>query len=263
MEKQQQNIRSWDDLIFENRNKAYGAYTIRQSYDEAVIKGLATTIGIAAAIIVVAGFIGGNKIIEKVIAVSPTINIGPPPKIQTETVVPAQRIEPVKRVNPNLAVQVVTTPDPVKPDPQPSTASTGTQGTTDGTTGTDTGTSGGADTGTDLGTVPVKNNEPFIHVEVMPTYKGGMEGMMKTLKKNMRYPASARRMGKEGTVFVEFVVTEFGDIENIKVVKGFDLDCDKEAVRIVGKLTEWNPGMQNKMEVNVKLVLPIKFKLEQ
>jgi protein TonB len=262
MEKQDQNIRSWDDLIFENRNKAYGAYAIRQEYSKGVTTGLLTGIGILISIFVVAGFINDNSSIlpkttdDGIICVLPVAPNIIPVEVKKSTVLPF-------KTKVNFPPVATTAPDPVEPNTEPVTTSSGTEGTPDGTATTDTGTSGGVDTGSDLGTVPVKSNKPFIHVEVMPAYKGGLEGMIRTLKRNMKYPASARRMGKEGTVFVEFVVSEFGEVTDAKVIKGFDLDCDKEAVRMVEKLTEWTPGLQNKIAVNVKMVLPVKFKLEQ
>jgi protein TonB len=263
MEKQDQNIRSWDDLIFENRNKEYGAYALRQDYSARLLKGVITSIGFAVAIFVVAGFINGKSVLPTKLPGDLIFEPGTPPNIKADIIPSAPREKPARNINRELPPQVVTTPDPVEPKPEPASTSTGTEGTTDGTATPDTGTSGSFSTGTDLGTVDVKSNEPFIHVEIMPVYKGGMEGMMKTLKKNMRYPASARRMGKEGTVYVEFVVSDEGEIINTKVIRGFDVDCDKEAVRMVEKLTEWTPGLQNKIAVNVRMVLPIKFKLEQ
>ncbi len=262
MEKQNQNIRSWDDLIFENRNKAYGAYALRQDYSNGLIRGLLTSLGLAVAIFLVADFINGGQVIKEITKEVPVFTPGTPPNIKADIIPQKPRTEPVRSVNRELPPQVVVT-EPVEPTPEPATTSTGTEGTPDGTGTTDTGTSGGVSNGTDSGTVAVKSNEPFIHVEVMPVYKGGFEGMMKTLKKNMRYPRSAQQMGKEGTVFVEFIVSDEGVLRDIKVLRGFDRDCDKEAVRMVEKLTEWTPGLQNKMAVNVKMVLPIKFKIEQ
>lgn len=263
MEKQNENIRSWDDLIFENRNKAYGAYAIRQSYQNGAIKGVITSIGFAVAIFIVAGFINGKSVLPTKIPDGTIFEPGTPPDIKADIIPSSPKEKPIRNINREIPPQVVTTPDPVEPKPEPATTSTGTEATPDGVVGTDTGTSSGVDTGTGLGTVAVKSNKPFIHVEVMPEYKGGLKGMIKTLEKNMRYPASARRMGKEGIVYVEFVVSDEGDVVDVKVIKGFDLDCDKEAVRMVEKLIEWRPGFQNKMAVNVKMVLPIKFKLEQ
>lgn len=264
METQQQNIRSWDDLIFENRNKAYGAYAIRQSYDKGLVKGLFTSIGLAVAIFVIGDFINGGKIIEDVAKKTTLLILDPPPNVVPDVIQQKQQLQRVTHVNRNLTPIAVTTPyPPVNPDPEPQTTSIGTEGTSDGSATTDTGTSGGVDTGTEEGSGIVAAPTVFTHAQVMPAYKGGMEGMVKTLKKNMRYPRSAQQMGKEGTVFIEFVVNDEGDIQDVKVIRGFDLDCDKEAVRMVEKLTEWTPGLQNKMVVNVKMVLPIKFQIEQ
>lgn len=262
MENQEQKIRSWDDLIFENRNKAYGAYAMRQGYSNELLKGALTGIGILISILIVAGITGrSSDILSPLDQAGPTIDFYDKP-----IVIPIDQpksSQPVKRTaSVNLPPVATTEPDPVEPDPQPATSSTGTEGTEDATAGLDTGATG-IDTGTEGNTTVAPPSKPFIHVEVMPAYKGGMEGMIKTLKKNMRYPASARRMGKEGTVYVEFVVSDEGEVKDVKILRGFDLDCDKEAVRLVEKLTEWTPGLQNKMAVNVKMVLPIKFQLEK
>lgn len=261
MENQEQNIRSWDDLIFENRNKAYGAYALRQDYSTGLIKGVFTSIGIAVAVLIVAGFSNTQEIIKDLPPLSGPVEFKEKPKILAD-VVPVKRSEPVRRTNPVFPPVATTEPDPIEPDPEPAQATTGsTEGTTEGTDKTDTGTPTGSDTETEV----VAPSQPafFSHAEVMPAYVGGMERMMKTLRKHMRYPNSAKTMGKEGTVYVEFIVSSLGEIRNVKVVRGFDKDCDKEAVRIVEKLTEWTPGLQNKMAVNVKLVLPIKFQLDQ
>lgn len=262
MEKQNQNIRSWDDLIFENRNKAYGAYTLRQDYSNGLLKGLLISIGFATAILGTIGTLNGSKVIEH-IKPDIFIDFSSKPKIKNDIILQPQPKQPQRQLNQNVTPVAVVKPDPLEPTPTSATTSTGTEGTIDGSAGSETGTTGNTDTGATLGTVAIKSNEPFIRVEIMPEYRGGLKGMIKTLQKNQRYPASARRMGKEGTVYVEFVVSDLGEITAVKVLRGFDLDCDKEAIRMVEKLTEWTPGFQNKMAVNVKLVLPIKFKLEQ
>lgn len=262
METQEQKNRSWDDLIFENRNKAYGAYAIRQNYSNELLKGALTGVGILVSMLILAGVVKNRTSLLPTIAdADKEICVLPPPTI-VQVTPPAPPQRRIRTAGANL-IPVAVTHEPVEPQPEPATTSPGTEGNTDGTAAPDTGTSGAIDTGTDLGTVAVKNDQPFVAVEIMPAYKGGMEGMIKTLKKNMRYPASARRMGKEGIVYVEFVVSDEGEIKDIKVLRGFDLDCDKEAVRIVEKLTAWTPGQQNKIAVNVKMVLPVKFQLEK
>jgi protein TonB len=104
-------------------------------------------------------------------------------------------------------------------------------------------------------------NKIFMVVEQQPEFEGGYEAMMNFIRKNMRYPASARRMGVDGTVYVSFVVGKDGAISDVKVLRGISADCDKEAVRVVSMMPPWKPGKQNGKAVFVRFNLPIKFKL--
>jgi len=101
----------------------------------------------------------------------------------------------------------------------------------------------------------------FMVVEQQPEFEGGYEAMMNFIKKNMRYPAAARRMGTEGTVFLSFVVGKDGSINDVSVLRGISAECDKEAVRVVQSMPNWKPGKQNGKPVLVRFNLPIKFKL--
>jgi periplasmic protein TonB len=97
--------------------------------------------------------------------------------------------------------------------------------------------------------------------EHMPEFEGGNEAMIKYIVKNTRYPASARRQDVQGTVYVRFVVMTDGSIAQAEVVRGFHPDCDKEAIRVIQKMPKWIAGSQNGTPVNVRMVVPIKFKM--
>jgi protein TonB len=97
----------------------------------------------------------------------------------------------------------------------------------------------------------------------MPAYDGGMEEMYRFIKNKVRYPASARRIGIQGTVFVTFVVNSEGKVVNVHTVKGISADCDKEAERVIALLSKWKPGMQNHNAVSVRMTLPIKFQMQE
>ncbi|HEY5916388.1 MAG TPA: energy transducer TonB, partial [Chryseolinea sp.] len=101
----------------------------------------------------------------------------------------------------------------------------------------------------------------FMVVEQQAEFPGGLEAMMKFIVKNMKYPAAARRMGVEGSVFVSFVIDKEGTISDLTVIKGISADCDKEALRVVKLMPPWKPGKQNGRAVKSRFVLPIKFKL--
>jgi len=103
--------------------------------------------------------------------------------------------------------------------------------------------------------------EVFTIVEDNPEPEGGMQAFYKYVSKEMKYPATARRMGIEGKVFVQFIIDKEGNISDVKVVKGIHEDCDKEAIRVLEKAPKWKPGKQRGVPVKVKMSLPISFKL--
>lgn len=89
----------------------------------------------------------------------------------------------------------------------------------------------------------------------------GMEGVKKYLAKNLKYPVSALRAGIEGKVYIQFVISETGEITNVTVKKSADPILDDEAVRIVKAMPKWNPGTIDGKPVNSVFSLPITFRL--
>ncbi|MEJ0030195.1 MAG: energy transducer TonB [Bacteroidota bacterium] len=108
---------------------------------------------------------------------------------------------------------------------------------------------------------PKTPNKVYMVVEQQPEFPGGLAAMMKFLQSNIKYPSQARRMGTEGSVFVEFVVDQQGNIGAPRVIKGIGAGCDEEAVRVIQKMPPWKPGKQNGKAVRVRFVLPVKFML--
>lgn len=92
-------------------------------------------------------------------------------------------------------------------------------------------------------------------------YPGGLQAMAKYLQQNVRYPAEARRMGTQGTVFVSFVVDKTGKLSDFKVVKGVSPECDAEAIRVMRGYPLWEPGTVQGKAVKSRFVQPIKFRL--
>ena len=100
-------------------------------------------------------------------------------------------------------------------------------------------------------------------VEQMPYFPGGESEMMKFIRENIQYPASAKEYGIQGRVILRFVVTETGTIENITVLRSLDPACDKEAIRLLKSMPKWIPGKQNDEIVSVYYTLPIVFSYEE
>ena len=109
---------------------------------------------------------------------------------------------------------------------------------------------------------PVDDDKVFEVVEQKPQFPGGEAALLKWVSEHIRYPAMAQENNIQGRVIVQFVVTKTGDVGEVKVVRGKDPDLDKEAMRVVKSLPKFVPGKMNGHSVNVWYTLPITFKLQ-
>lgn len=97
--------------------------------------------------------------------------------------------------------------------------------------------------------------------DIMPEYKGGLDGLMGFLGANLVYPTECMENEIQGKVLVKFVVTKNGTVDNVEVAKSVHPLLDAEAIRVVSLLKDWIPGEVNGEAVNVYYTLPINFKL--
>jgi protein TonB len=103
--------------------------------------------------------------------------------------------------------------------------------------------------------------EVFTIVENMPEFPGGEAAMRKYIGKNIKYPNLARENKVEGTVYIQFVINQNGEISDTKILRGIGAGCDEEALRVIKKMPAWAPGKQRGKPVRVQFTLPMKFKL--
>ncbi|MFD2572181.1 energy transducer TonB [Spirosoma soli] len=108
---------------------------------------------------------------------------------------------------------------------------------------------------------PASERLVFTVVEQRPEFPGGMEKLAQYLDQNLRYPEAARNAKRKGRVFVTFIITDEGAIQDAHVLKSIDPELDAEAVRLVSSMPNWIPGKQAGRPVNVRFNLPIHFKL--
>jgi periplasmic protein TonB len=101
----------------------------------------------------------------------------------------------------------------------------------------------------------------YTMVEQMPEFPGGQDALFSYIKTNLSYPAEARKNGKEGKVYIKFVVDQEGKITDAAVARGVDPLLDAEALRIVNSLPDWKPGFQGGKAVKVSYMLPFSFTL--
>jgi protein TonB len=255
----------WEDIVFESRNKSYGAYVIRNVYGKNV--AIATLIALAIIGFVLAYpsiseyFTKDDGATEHELKSVKYTDLAPPPPID-KNVPPPPKLDvppPVKTIIKFLPPEV-TNKEVVEEEEMP---------TQEEVKQNDVGAENIEGTGDIVFDEPVEEvlkeesdeDVIFMVVEQPAEYPGGLEAMMKFIVKNMKYPAVARRMGVEGAVFVSFVVDREGKISEPQVIKGISAECDQEALRVIKQMPPWKPGKQNGKAVKSRFVLPIKFKL--
>lgn len=260
------------DILFEGRNKEYGAYELRKRYERRLRNAL---IGTAIACLLLFGSIVLSNYLSKEAA----LNEKPVPKdVKLENVeipenTPPPPPPPPAPEPPRLKPQVQYTPpkvvkdEEVKPEEQPpdldkiQDKAISTKNLAGDPNGIDPGLV--ADKGAGVVQAAPQENKVFTFVEQMPSFPGGDEALMKYLHDHIRYPAVARENGIQGTVVVQFIVSPDGSISNVKTVgaaKGGGLE--EEAVRVVKGMPKWKPGRQNGRPVTVQFSLPVRFVLQ-
>lgn len=253
------NNTKFNDLVFENKNKNYGAYAIRRSQSDNLLIALFSSLSFFALIAFGAYWFSNRS--EK-IEIASTTNIIPD-IFDMGTVIdvtPDKKVEPVK------------TPD--KPEPPKSfsgqmVASDDKNKTLDKTTdqllirkdpnpdGVDS-----TEKKTDIPTIFVKKPEVVEKAEFYAQQMPEMEGMAQFIANNLVYPYIAKENGTTGTVYLTFVVEKDGAISDVKILKGIGDGCEQEAMRVVKMMPKWKPGINHGNPVRVQCNLPVKFKLK-
>lgn len=269
---------SWTDLVFEGRNKAYGAYRLRRGTSKRNV--LAIIIMLVAAAII-AALIGVNAIIEankEKVAVTTDVELSKlaekkeakvekkaPVKVEQKQEVVEKVKSSVKFVAPIIKKdQDVTPADELKSQEDLSQNKTAI-GSFD-VKGNDDAEGEVLKAKQEIAQPePVQKEEEqkvFDVVEQMPQFPGGPSALFEYLSKNIKYPVVAEENGVQGRVIVTFVVEKDGSITDVKVVKSVDPSLDREAKRVVSSMPHWIPGKQNGSAVRVKYTVPVTFRLQ-
>ena len=268
---------AWTDLVFENRNQAYGAYVLRKG------TGKRNVIAILAVILLaIACQIGltlkniADEAAAKRQAMQEAVELS---ALEQKKEAKVERKEVVKQENVEKVVEKVkssvkfTAPE-IKKDNEvrPEDEMKSQEEIMSSKLSVGSFDVKGNDEGGEvlkakevIATEPVKpkeeENKVFDVVEQMPSFPGGNAALMNYLSQNIKYPVIAEENGIQGRVIVQFVVGKDGHISDVKVAKSVDPSLDKEAVRVVKGMPKWIPGKQNGQAVTVRYTLPVTFRL--
>jgi protein TonB len=102
----------------------------------------------------------------------------------------------------------------------------------------------------------------FVVVEIMPQFRGGsLKSFWKYIQSEITYPEEARMLGMEGTVIVQFIVDDKGNVSQVTLIRSIDPYLDNEAIRVISSSPKWKPGIQAGKPVSVLFSIPVKFEL--
>lgn len=267
----------WVDLVFEGRNKAYGAYRLRKSTTKRNILAMVAVVlllVVAFIILTVKNFVDEQRAKVAMTQVAELTNYEQPKK-KAEVKQKKVEVEPervVERVKSSIkfTAPVIKKDEEVKPDEELKTQdelmSTKTAIGTFDVKGNDDA-NGEILKAKEVIAEPEppkheEENKVFDIVEQQPMFPGGPAALVKYLSEHTKYPVVAQENGVQGRVTVQFVVEKDGSISDVHVLRGVDPSLDKEAVRVVKSLPRWTPGKQNGITVRVNYRVPVLFRLQ-
>jgi len=273
--------REWCDLVFEGKNKDFGAYVIRTEspnrHNKAV---LWTLIGTIVFGLISFGFLKANQYLEKrrlaqqgeqkVVFIDMTNEVDEPEPEPIQPEKPEMLQEEVSKTYQATELQIVEDKNVREED---EIMSQDERMQTDAIAGSVTNSEGSTnlnDFKERINDIVVEEKKPveekpveiFKSVEQMPQFPGGDEALIKYLSSHINYPPMAAENNIQGRVVVQFVVDKNGKVGEVKVVRSVDKDLDREAVRVCKSLPKFVPGRQNGQPVSVWFALPVSFKLQ-
>ena len=265
------NSKRWLDLVFEGKNKRFGAYELRESSSRRHILAIVLVVIASLALVFL------PKLIKRPGEEFPVVSVTQQRAIEFSNIedpielkMPARAVEiqapatltPTQRTigftEPAIVVDTDVQPEDLMLTQDELTNSGVAIGTTTHTEGETVGRH--PDDEPVANTNPVNEQGPRLTAEVWPKFNGDL---MKWLGNNIRYPVDAVELGMEGRVVLRFVVQTDGTVGNIEVLQRFHPSCDREAVRVVSKMPKWVPGSQEGHPVAVYYTLPIYFKIQK
>jgi protein TonB len=253
---------SLNELVFEDRNKRYGAYFLRMRYSGQVLKAFFIAVVLVVLIFglpFLACLFEVEAALEEVVEVN-TIQLLVPPgfdktALEIEVPVPTREVSKPKIVKDLPKTIPVSLEATVVPNPNAKLAELFEKTKSDAP----------APPIDSLAVVQEKvvpdKERLKVLIEALPSFPGGQEAFRDFLKKNMAYPGLAKKSGIAGIVLISFIVEDNGKSDQIKVLRGLPGGCNEEALRVLALMPAWKPGKRHGLPIPFMMVLPVEFAL--
>ncbi len=256
----------WCDVVFEGKNKQYGAYDHRKKSSKrhfiALLSGTFIFL-LTAAMPAIFHFINPKQR-ELMLSVRTLSDIRlDKPKTPVENILKEIPPPPPVRNTIKFTPPVIKPDEAVEEEEEPKmqkeiVEEKAVVGTVDFDKGTD---DVAAPIASQANKITEEEEKPFVVAEKLPQFPGGETELMKFIYANIKYPPRAQEAGIQGKVIVNFVVERDGKITHIKIERGIGFGCDEESIRVLNKMPPWTPGEMGGKAVPVYFTLPITFRL--
>jgi periplasmic protein TonB len=251
-------IESFDDIVFEHRNKEYGAYDLRRKYSK---RG---TIAFGISIFILFTAFGWPLIASIMEHNAYKKHLDKNTVVVMEDLKKKEAFVPPPPPPPPAPIKSIIFIAPVIVDSITKEEEMASMGEiSEGVN------SQPVDTNTVLVVNVVKDPEPVVDeifepfaIQEKPSFPDGDAGLLKYVREHTKYPVPALEQGIEGTVYVRFVVTKTGYVGEAKVMRAVDPMLEEEALRVVKSMPKWTPGKNNGNPVSVWFIMPVKFVLQ-
>jgi len=246
---------NFDDILFKNRNKSYGAYFLRKRYSKQLLIAILIIISVFLTVAAIIYLVINQP--EPALKESPYYSeyLSTPPENAVKS--NEELLPELKKLEKKAAFtspQVVTNEDEQKlSDLNPDSEESDTTLNGNNVNGSSNGVLGGS--GDD-------DDAIYTYVQELPEFPGGDQARMTFFQRNIRYPSLAFQNKIQGIVYVSFIVEKNGSITSIKIVQGIGAGCDDEALRVTKLMPKWKAGRRQGREVRVVITMPITFVLQ-
>ena len=267
MKKIDMTSKEWCDIIFEGKNKKYGAYKLRIESSRrniiVIIAVLAITILPFLMVLLTIIFTPKEKYdmnLDQVLSeMKPAQNKY---KLSAPKLLNLTHKNITKKAGKLTAYTApVILPDKNVTDNELSAEGNITKGAESNSVNIPADTTGFANKTTNHNGVNANTDKVLFRViEELPEFPGGATEFMKWLTRNLRYPKTAEENNINGKVVVSFIINKNGSISDIKIIKSLDPDCDDEVLRVMKKMPKWKPGTEKGRPVRTQYVIPVIFK---
>jgi len=262
------SISDFDELVFENRNKEYGAYQLRKINKKAVIAGFVVS-SLFAVLVIVLPFIlsfNSEKELSKNVllyypvqmeSLEPPIDIIVPPSLPPPLPPPPLRsvivVQETVRYTPPVVVDSILPVEEIFATVDEILAQATTEDSVFDGIGTEDGIIYGFSGGED---------NAFFFVEVMPSFRGGdLNTFREWVQRRVIYPSAAVAARIQGTVFFTFIVEPDGSVSNVTIVKGVAEIIDNEVINAIEASPRWSPGLQRGQAIRMRFSMGLNFVL--